>query len=103
MSTWPLPATHVEVEEIVAVCAVPQQSADGPGHLIAIATLSGVWLYRLLVCAASIVIDVSTNIFFSIHDVAVASIAAADTGRLFAGCIDSWVYELQYIDNVSSW
>ena len=98
-----VPATHVEVEEIVSVCAVPQPSADGASHLIAIATVSGVRLYRLLVCAASIVIDVSTNIFFSIPDVAVTSIAAADTGRLFAGCIDGWVYELQYIDNISSW
>jgi hypothetical protein len=99
-----VPATHVEVEEIVSVCSVPQQpSADGASHLIAIATVSGVRLYRLLVCAASIVIDVSTNIFFSIPDVAVTSIAAADTGRLFAGCIDGWVYELQYIDNISSW
>jgi hypothetical protein len=98
-----IPATHVEVEEIVSVCAVAQPSADGSNHLIAIATVSGVRLYRLLVCAASIVIDVSTNIFFSIPDVAVTSIVAADTGRLFAGCIDGWVYELQYIDSISSW
>ena len=98
-----VPATHVEVEEIVSVCVVPQPSLDGANHLIAIATVSGVRMYRLLVCAASIVIDVSTNIFFSIPDVAVTSIVAADTGRLFAGCIDGWVYELQYIDNISSW
>lgn len=98
-----VPATHVEVEDIVSVCAVTQPSADGANHLIAIATVSGVRLYRLLVCAASIVIDVSTNIFFSIPDVAVTSIVAADTGRLFAGCIDGWVYELQYIDSISSW
>jgi hypothetical protein len=98
-----VPATHVEVEDIVSVCAVPQPSADGANNLIAIATVSGVRLYRLLVCAASIVIDVSTNIFFSIPDVAVTSIVASDMGRLFAGCIDGWVYELQYIDNISSW
>ena len=98
-----VPATHVEVEDIVSVCAVPQPSVDGANHLIAIATVSGVRLYRLLVCATSIVIDVSTNIYFSIPDVAVTSIVAADTGRLFAGCIDGWVYELQYMDNISSW
>ena len=98
-----VPATHVEVEEIVSVCVVPQPSLDGANHLIAIATVSGVRMHRLLVCAASIVIDVSTNIFFSIPDVAVTSIAASDTGRLFAGCIDGWVYELQYMDDVASW
>jgi hypothetical protein len=98
-----VPATHTEVEEIVSVCAVSQQSVDGSTHLIAIATVTGVRLYRLLVCAASIVIDVSTNIYFSIPDVAVTSIVAADTGRLFAGCVDGWVYELQYMDNISSW
>jgi hypothetical protein len=98
-----VPATHTEVEEIVSVCAVSQPSVDGSIHLIAIATVTGVRVYRLLVCAASIVIDVSTNIYFSIPDVAVTSIVAADTGRLFAGCIDGWVYELQYMDNISSW
>jgi hypothetical protein len=98
-----VPATHVEVEDIVSVCAVPQPSVDGAGHFIAIATVSGVRLYRLLVNAASIVIDVNTDIFFSIPEVAVTCVVAADTGRLFAGCVDGWVYELQYLDNISSW
>jgi hypothetical protein len=98
-----VPTTHVEVENIVSVCAVPQPSVDGTNYLIAIATDSGVRLHRLLVCAASIDIDVGTNVFFSIPDVAVTCIVAADTGRLFAGGVDGWVYELQYLDDLSSW
>lgn len=98
-----LPAIHMEDEDIVAVCVVPPLNSDGCIHRIAIATACGVKLYPLVSSAASIEIDIRSVIFFPIPDVAVTSIVSSDTGRLFVGCSDGWVHELQYNNEASSW
>jgi hypothetical protein len=98
-----LPAIHIEDKDIVAVCVVPPLNSDDFFHRIAIATACGVKLYPLVSSAGSIEIDIRAVIFFPIPDVAVTSIVSSDTGRLFVGCSDGLVHELQYKNEVSSW